>query len=137
MERRRPPGTEEGWYALHDFRRIDWESWREAPERVRQRALDEGIEHLQSALALEDADEGVSALYSVLGHEADLLVIHLRPSTADVGALERRFENTEFAGFTERTDSFVSVTEASGYSERAREYFEGDLGTVGLSRESM
>jgi len=134
-DRRDPPPTEEGWYALHDFRRIDWESWREAPERVRQRALDEGIEHLQSALALEDADEGVSALYSVLGHEADLLVIHLRPSTADVGALERRFENTEFAGFTERTDSFVSVTEASGYSERAREYFEGDLGAdSGLAR---
>jgi chlorite dismutase/heme-degrading monooxygenase HmoA len=126
-DRRDPPPTEEGWYALHDFRRIDWDAWREAPERERQRALEDGIDHLQTALAIEDAEEGDSALYSILGHEADFLVVHLRPSTAHIGAIERRFENTEFARFTERTTSFVSVTEASGYSERAREFFEGDL----------
>ncbi len=126
-DRRDPPPTEEGWYALHDFRCVDWDAWRDAPQRERDRAVEEGVDHLQSTLAVEDADEGASALYSVLGHEADVLVLHLRPSTADIGALERRFEGTDFARFTERTTSFVSVTEASGYSERAREYFEGDL----------
>ncbi|MEF8870101.1 MAG: heme-binding protein [Haloarculaceae archaeon] len=126
-DRRDPPPTDEGWYTLHDFRTIDWGAWREATERERQRALEEGIDFFQSALAVEDADEGASALYSILGHKADLLVLHLRPSTADTGALERRFEQTELARFTERTTSFVSVTEASGYSERARDYFTGDL----------
>jgi len=125
--RRDPPPTEEGWFALHDFRTIDWDAWRDTPDRERQRVLDEAIEHLETRLAVEDADEGVSALYSVLGHKADLLVVHLRPSSAHIGALERQFEATEFAGYTERTRSFVSVTEASGYSERAREYFEGEL----------
>jgi chlorite dismutase len=126
-DRRDPPPTEEGWYALHDFRSVDWDAWRRAPERDRERALEEGIDHLQSHLDVEDAAEGASALYSVLGHKADFLVVHLRPTTADVGAIERRFENTEFARFTERATSFVSVTEASGYSERARQYFQGDL----------
>jgi len=134
-DRRDPPPTDEGWYALHDFRRVDWDAWRDAPDRERERAVEEGVAHLQSTLAVEDADEGASALYSVLGHKADFLLVHLRPSTADIGALERRFEGTDFARFTERTRSFVSVTEASGYSERAREYFEGDLEeSSGLAR---
>jgi len=126
-DRRDPPPTDEGWYVLHDFRTVDWDAWRSAPERDRRRAVEEGVDHLQSAAAVEDAGEGASAVYSVLGHKADLLVLHMRPSTADVGALERRFEGTDFAGFTERTSSFVSVTEASGYSERARDYFTDDL----------
>jgi len=134
-DRRDPPPTEEGWYALHDFRCVDWDAWHGAPDRERGSALEDARSHLESVLAVEDADEGASALYSVLGHEADFLVLHLRPSTADVGALERRFEGTDFARFTERATSFVSVTEASGYSERAREYFGGDLdGTSGLAR---
>jgi chlorite dismutase/heme-degrading monooxygenase HmoA len=126
-EPRDPPPTDEGWYALHDFRTIDWDAWRNASTRDRERALGEATEFLEDALAVADTDEGDSAVYSVLGHKADLLVVHLRPTSADIGALERQFETTDFAGFTERTTSFVSVTEASGYSERARDYFEGDL----------
>ncbi len=126
-DRRDPPPTDEGWYVLHDFRRIDWDAWRSAPERDRSRAVEEAVDHLQSTAAVEDAEAGASAVYSVLGHKADVLVLHMRPSTADIGALERRFEGTDFADFTERATSFVSVTEASGYSERARDYFTDDL----------
>jgi len=132
-ERRDPPPTDEGWYALHDFRTIDWDAWRDATERDREHALDEATGFLESALAVEDADEGASALYSILGHGADILVLHLRPSTADLGALERRFETTDFAGYTDRIWSFVSVTEASGYSEQARGYFEGEDVDAGLA----
>ncbi|MFC7057562.1 heme-binding protein [Halovenus salina] len=126
-EPRDPPPTEEGWYALHDFRTIDWDAWRDTPAHERERILDEATEYFESTLAVEDAEEGESAIYSMLGHKADFLVLHLRPSTAHVGALERGFENTAFAEYTDRETSFVSVTEASGYSERARDYFEGDL----------
>ncbi len=126
-DRRDPPPTDEGWYVLHDFRTVDWDAWRATPERDRRRAVEEAVDHLQSTAAVEDAEEGVSAVYSVLGHKADLLLLHMRPSTADIGALERRFEAMDFAEFTERATSFVSVTEASGYSERARDYFTGDL----------
>ena len=125
-DRHTPPPTENGWYVLHDFRTIDWDAWRDAPERTREHALSEGIEHLERCLAVADADEGESALYSVLGHDADLFVLHLRPTTAQLDALQRRFERTAFAEFTDRARSFVSVTEASGYSERARGYFEGE-----------
>lgn len=125
-DRRDPPPTEEGWYALHDFRRIDWDAWRDAPESTRDRALSEAVEYLDERLAVTDAEAGDSALYSVLGHEADLLVLHLRPTTAHLDALGRGLERTAFGAFTDRADSFVSVTEASGYSEPAREYLDGD-----------
>jgi chlorite dismutase/heme-degrading monooxygenase HmoA len=127
MVRREPPQTAEGWYALHDLRTIDWAAWRDAPERVRRRAIEEATALLQSAAAVEDADAGDSALFAVTGHKADLMVLHLRPTHAAVEHLERRFEGTEFARFTEQTSSYVSVTEASGYSERAREYIDGGV----------
>jgi chlorite dismutase len=127
MVRREPPQTEEGWYALHDLRTIEWAAWRDAPRRVRERVVAEATEFLQSATAVEDAEAGDSAVFAVTGHKADLLVVHLRPTHEAVELLERRFERTELAQFTEQTESYVSVTEASGYTERAREYFDGEV----------
>ncbi|OLZ39643.1 hypothetical protein A6E15_00980 [Natrinema saccharevitans] len=134
MERRRPPQTEEGWYVLHDFRSIDWDAWRAAPERRRERAIEEGVDYLEASEAVGDADEGDSATFAVLGHKADLLVLHLRPTLGDIDALERRFEHTALAEFTERADSYVSVTEVSGYM--SEDYFDEDseVEDAGLER---
>ncbi|WP_121741779.1 heme-binding protein [Natronorubrum halophilum] len=124
MERRQPPQTEEGWYVLHDFRSIDWDAWRDAPERRRSQAIDEGIDYLAAAEDVADADDGDSATFSVLGHKADLLILHLRPTLEDLDTLERRFEHTALAAFTERADSYLSVTEVSGYM--SQEFFDDD-----------
>jgi len=112
---------------LHDCRHIDWDAWRDAPQRTRDRALSEGIDFLEGYESLADADEGATAVYTVMGHKADLMIVHLRPTMADLDAAERHFEQTEFAAFTERAFSYVSVTEASGYTEKAREYFQGEV----------
>ncbi len=116
MTRREAPETAEGWYALHDLRRVDWDAWRAAPERERRQAVAEGVDYLQRHEALVDAEAGGSAAFSVLGHGADLLVLHLRPTTADLDVAQRSFEGTALAAFTERADSYVSVTEVSGYA---------------------
>ncbi|WP_280586676.1 heme-binding protein [Halorubrum sp. Boch-26] len=116
------PQTEEGWFALHDFRSIDWDAWRDAPERERRRAIEEGESFLKHRELVADTDEGDSGLFSVLGHKADLLFVHFRPSLDDLSSIERRFEDTALAAFTERTTSYVSVTEVSGYVSDA--YFE-------------
>ncbi|WP_256391754.1 heme-binding protein [Natronoarchaeum rubrum] len=123
MERREPPQTDEGWYVLHDLRTIDWDAWRGASERDRELAIDDGVEFLEAAANLDDADAGASAVFSVFGHEADLLILHLRPTIRELDTLERRFEQTAFAEFTERTNSYLSVTEASGYTG-AEAYFD-------------
>ncbi|WP_121820378.1 heme-binding protein [Halostella salina] len=126
MDRRDPPPTEEGWYVLHDLRTIDWDAWREASARKQERAVDEGVEYLEGVTGV-DGDDGDSAVFSVVGHKADLMLVHLRPTLDDLNALERRFEGTALAEFTERASSYVSVTEASGYTERARDYFDGEV----------
>jgi chlorite dismutase len=115
-----PPHTEEGWYVLHDFRAVNWPAYRAAPDAKRRRAVEEGIEYLREH---DDPEEGATAVFSVLGHKADLLVLHMRPSTAELDSLERRFEQTALADYTSSVSSYLSVTEASGYSERAREHF--------------
>lgn len=131
-----PPQTDEGWYALHDFRTIDWDAWRATTERERERVIESGVEFLQAHEALEDVDTntdtdadpdegaGGTAVFSVMGHKADILILHLRPTTAHLDTAERRFERTPFAEFTEQVASYVSVTEVSGYM--SQEYFEGE-----------
>ncbi len=115
MEPRRPPGTEEGWYALHDLREIDWNGWRKAAERERDRALEAGIEYLRSHVELADADAGGSAVFTIVGHKADLMILHLRPTLEALDRAERQFESTALAEFSEQATSYVSVTEVSGY----------------------
>ena len=128
-----PPRTDEGWYVLHDFRTVNWAAWRAAPEEKRRRAVAEGREYLDERT---DRDgEGWSAVFSVLGHKADFLVLHLRPTTRELDTAERRFEATTLADYATQSSSYVSVTEASGYSESAREYFEeGETENEGLQR---
>jgi chlorite dismutase len=118
------PPTDEGWFVLHDLRTVDWDAWRGTPERERERAVAEGVEFLRDAAAVADTDGGHTLVTSVLGDGADLMIVHMRPSLDDLSALERRFESTDFAGFLDRADSHVSVTEVSGYV--STEYFEGD-----------
>jgi chlorite dismutase len=134
------PPTEEGWFVLHDFRTVDWDAWRDAPERERTRAVEEGVSYLSAHEAVEDAAEGASAVFSILGHKADLLVVHLRPSLDALSRAERQFERTALAGFAPQETSYVSVTEVSGYvsddyfsedeaelDEGLRRYIEGKL----------
>jgi len=116
------PHTEEGWFALHDFRTVDWDAWRDAPERDREAALEEVEHFLVHREALAQSDEGDSATFSITGNDADLLFVHFRPTLDDVDRIQRRFEQTAFAEYTERAYSYVSVTEISGYT--SPEYFE-------------
>ncbi|SHG69753.1 heme-binding protein [Halobaculum gomorrense] len=120
----KPPRTEEGWYALHDFRTVDWDAWRAAPERERELAVEEGVAYLEEHERVVDAEEGASAVFSVLGHKADLMVVHFRPTLDALSAAERRFESTALAEFTEQPTSYVSVTEVSDYVSDS--YFDDD-----------
>ncbi|MCD2198785.1 heme-binding protein [Halobacterium sp. KA-4] len=116
------PQTEEGWFTLHDFRTVDWDAWRDAPERDRESALAEAESFLQHREALADAEAGDSAVFSITGHKADLLFVHFRETLDELDRIERRFEGTAFAEYTEQSYSYVSVTEISGYT--SPEYFE-------------
>jgi len=129
---REPPQTDEGWYVLHDFRRIDWPAWRDATERERDRAIEEGVAYLERHEAVDDADDGASAVFAMVGHKADLLIVHLRPTLDALSTAERRFDRTALGAFTEQSTSYVAVTEVSGYVSDA--YFEEEEVDTGLKR---
>ena len=42
------PGTLEGWYVLHDFRRIDWPRWKSLSAEERSAAIAEAAAFLEA-----------------------------------------------------------------------------------------
>lgn len=105
------PETLEGWFALHELRRLDRRVWGALDVTDRAKATTEAIDELSAAESVGDAESGRSVTYWVLGHKADLLTIHLRPKPSDLHELERRFDQTLFASHSEKVFSYLSVIE--------------------------
>jgi len=108
-----PRDKAEGWYILHDMRKFDWEGWNSADGRTQESVLNEAVEFLEEA---DNVNKGGTAVYSVVGDKADLMLLHVRPTLEAIDAAERGFERTRIADFTSETASHVSVTEVGGYT---------------------
>ncbi|MGV3724975.1 MAG: hydrogen peroxide-dependent heme synthase [Actinomycetota bacterium] len=121
------PETLEGWYTLHDFRLIDWPRWKALPAEERTAALAEAAEFLRAAEAVADAPEGDSSLYTMVGHKADLMFLHLRSTPDELNAIENAFARTRLADFTTRPYSYVSVTELGLYEAQSRGAIENPM----------
>jgi len=107
------PETLEGWFALHDLRRFNRMAWNLVPAEEKEKALTEATDLLTAFEAVEDAPAGRSVSYAVVGHKADLLMLHLRPEVGHLHELERAFNNSTLASYTTRPYSYLSVTELS------------------------
>lgn len=107
--------TLEGWYALHDFRKLDWTAWRSAAATERSQALDELHTFLAEWARAEDGKQGSTAVYSIVGQKADFMFMHLRETLEELNAMETAFNKTLFAQFTAPAYSYVSVVELSNY----------------------
>lgn len=107
------PETLEGWFALHDLRRLDRAAWGALPGHERSKAVAEAVDLLSSFETLHDSPTGRSVTYSLIGHKADLLMFHLRPEATQLHELERSFDQTVLAAYMNRPFSYLSVTEIS------------------------
>jgi peroxiredoxin len=114
------PETLEGWYALHDFRRIDWPRWKELSKDGRRAIIEDATAYLRSAQSVNETDKGSSAFFSIIGHKADILLLHLRPTIDELAEQERAFAKTRLADYTSPVYSYLSVTELSLYEAYAR-----------------
>ncbi len=121
------PETLEGWYTLHTFRRLDWPRWKALSTADRAEVVSEAVEFLRASEAHADAPEGSSALYSIIGHKADLMFLHLRPTLEEISALERAFARTRLADYTTETYSYIAATELSLYEIRSRGVIENPM----------
>lgn len=107
--------TLEGWYALHDFRSINWAAWKAADDEERAVALDELQEFWKEWKEVEEFSKGSTVVYTVVGQKADLVMMHLRETLEDLKAVENAFNKTMFAQYTTKSYSYVSVVELSNY----------------------
>ncbi|MDM5275835.1 hydrogen peroxide-dependent heme synthase [Paenibacillus silvae] len=107
--------TLEGWYALHDFRSMNWTAWKAADDEERAVALDELQEFWNEWKNVEQASQGSTVVYTVIGQKADFVMMHLRETLEDLKAVENAFNKTTFAKYTTKAYSYVSVVELSNY----------------------
>lgn len=107
--------TLEGWYCLHDFRSIDWASWKMLSSDERENALSEFRKFLYKLEATQELKEGSHSFYSVVGQKADFMLMILRPTMAELNVIETEFNKLKIAEFTTPAYSYVSVVELSNY----------------------
>ncbi len=113
------PLTIEGYSVLHQMMRFRWSAWREtAPDK--QKAL---VEEASRWLAEQEQNAtGQSALFSVLGHKADLMLVHFRESFDDLKQTELRLAHLGLYGYLEPTTSYLSVIELGLYESTIKVY---------------
>ena len=111
------PMTIEGASVLHNMARFRWTAWRALPEAERKAIAEE------AAAALAPAEEaGKSAIYSVLGHKADLMLLHFRDSFNELKSAELGTSGLRLHTFIEPTTSYLSVVELGLYDSSVKLY---------------
>lgn len=113
--------TMDGWYCLHDLRIIDWTSWKLVSSEERQAAIHEFQQMVSKWEAVEKDKNGSHAVYTVLGHKADLIFMILRPTMEELNEIETEFNKSKLAEFTTPSTSYVSVVELSKYMTKEGE----------------
>src|SRR5271165_1756322 len=83
------PLTLEGLSVLHQMFRFRWAEWRKLTPSRQQEIAGE------AAAGLSPAEEaGQSALYSMLGHKGDLMLVHFRDSFDELNSAELQLSRT-------------------------------------------
>lgn len=112
-----PPETLEGWYALHQMFRLDRAALRSlAPDDVGE-IRDEAAAALTE---LVTPTEGWSGVVELVGSEADVMLVHFRPTLDALTDAQRRLTRIELYDDLVPVYSFLSVTEAGMYHLTAK-----------------
>ncbi len=125
------PLTLEGHSVLHQMFRFRWAEWRKL-DKARQAQIAGEVGAVFSAAE----ESGETALFSMLGHKGDLMVVHFRESFDDLNSAELQLSRTDFAGFLEPIHSYVSVIELGLYDSSVKLFRTlAERGILPLSEE--
>ncbi len=109
------PLTLEGLSVLHQMFRFRWAEWRKLdPSRQQEIALEFGGAFGGQEVA------GRTAVYSLLGHKGDLMLVHFRDSFEDLNAAELELNRTTLQEYLEPTHSYLSVIELGLYDSSVK-----------------
>ena len=111
------PMTIEGASVLHLMARFRWTVWQALSQAERKAVADE------AAAALEPVEAaGKSAIYSVIGHKADLMLVHFRDSFDELKSAELRANGLKLHACLEPATSYLSVVELGLYDSSIKLY---------------
>jgi chlorite dismutase len=108
------PLTLEGSSVLHQMMRFRWSEWRKLAAPERRTILGEAVP------VLERLEGKQSALYSLLGHKGDLLLIHFRRNFDELKQVELELAGTSLSDYLESTRSYLSVVELGLYESSVK-----------------
>jgi chlorite dismutase len=109
------PLTLEGLNVLHQMFRFRWPEWRKLDEARRAQ-----IAHQAVAALMPGEDAGQTALYSLLGHKGDLMLVYFRESFDDLNSAELQLNRIELQEFLEPVHSYLSVIELGLYDSSVK-----------------
>ena len=116
------PLTLEGSCLLHQFFRFDWKSWRSCADGERKKIAADAIAVLRS-MERSGAEAPVrTAIFSELGHKADLIFVNLRESFEALNQVELDLAQTALSDFLTPVHSYVSVVELGLYESSRKTY---------------
>jgi hydrogen peroxide-dependent heme synthase len=121
------PLTLDGSYILHQMFKVRWPAWRAlaAPEQKKI------VERATARFAdWERNKDQSSALFSLVSHKGDLMIVHFRPSLEELNHAELQLAHSRFNEFLEPAMSYLSVVELGLYEASVKLY--GDLMQKGL-----
>jgi len=116
------PLTLEGSFALHQMFRFDRGAWHPQERFHRESLLAEAVKMFQEMEAGSSVRPNQSAIYSIIGHKGDLMLVHFRDSMEDLHRAELAIKQLAFADFLEPTHSYLSVVELGLYESSAKTY---------------
>ena len=115
------PLTLEGYSVLHQMMRIRWSAWRQLSSALKAEIIDEASGALHKA---ELNPSGQSALYSLLGHKGDLMLVHFRSGFDELSKVELDLTRLRLSDYLETTTSYLSVIELGLYESSLKTYRE-------------
>ena len=108
------PLTLEGASILHQMFRIRWQAWKGLAEERRREVLEEATS------AFSGMEKAQSALFSLLGHKGDLMLVHFRSSFDELNQAELCIAQLQLSEFLEPASSYLSVVELGLYESTVR-----------------
>ena len=113
------PLTVEGYATLHQMMRIRWSAWRALDETTRREITREA----EALLArMEKGERGQSALFSLLGHKGDLMLVHFRETFDALNQAELDLGRLRLSEYLEPTTSYLSIIELGLYESSLKTY---------------
>jgi len=113
------PLTLEGAFILHQMFRVRWTAWRDLGSTDRKHVLSRAI---STFAAMEAHRQEPTALFSLLGHKGDLMLVHFRRTLDELNHAELTVAGSEINEYLEPTTSYLSVIELGLYEASVKLY---------------